>query len=75
MCCFTFLILSFLKLISTTQVTVRNLNLVGSQAWTLMREGEAEKQVLPLSFIVEEIYQFLIHYFFHNMVFVMPNVH
>eukprot|EP00268_Persea_americana_P016037 TRINITY_DN17607_c0_g1_i2.p1 TRINITY_DN17607_c0_g1~~TRINITY_DN17607_c0_g1_i2.p1 ORF type:complete len:536 (-),score=90.23 TRINITY_DN17607_c0_g1_i2:410-2017(-) len=25
-------------------VTVRNLNLVGSQAWTLMREGEAEKQ-------------------------------
>jgi hypothetical protein len=30
------------------QVGVKNLKLVGSQSWDLMREGEAEKQVLLL---------------------------
>lgn len=30
------------------KVGVKNLKIVDSQAWTLMREGEAEKQVLTL---------------------------
>lgn len=35
------------------QVGVKNLKLVDSQSWDLMREGEAEKQVF-----------FLLHFFF-----------
>lgn len=35
------------------QVGVKNLKLVGGQGWTLMREGESEKQVLLFYFVME----------------------
>lgn len=31
---------------SSLQVSVRNVKVVGSEIWNLMREGEAEKQVI-----------------------------
>jgi len=36
---------------SALQISVRNLKVVGSEVWNLMREGEAEKQVICFSHI------------------------
>lgn len=38
------------------QVGVKNLKLVGSQSWELMREGEAEKQVCSSSSFIYLFY-------------------
>lgn len=46
------------------QVMVKNLKVLGSEAWNLMREGEAEKQVIySFSYVVVWLHIFLVVFY------------